>query len=303
MWFDRPDISDTNWGTWEDSPKFRSSLACDDAVWDAVVAKLPEFGVNTLLIDLGDGIEYESHPELAINGSWDKAKLLSKLDEARALGLTVYPKLNFSACHDAWLKEYSRMLSTQEYYNVVEDLITEVCELFDSPTLFHIGMDEETWEHQRHYSYATIRSGSLWWEDLYFYADICDKNGCRPWIWSDKYWSHPTEFTEKMPRDILQSNWFYGDNFSKNADGIYVDTAVRTFEALDRLGFEQVPTGSNWSCRQNMELLTEHCKKVVSPDNLAGMMMAPWAFTTKRQYYYLLDGASRLSEAKRKFEI
>ncbi len=301
MWNDREDISDTHWGTWEDSPKFRNHLICEDDIWDSVVEKLPQFGINTLVIDVGDGVKFDSHPELAIKGSWDKSKLEEKLSFARSIGLKVIPKLNFSACHDAWLKEYQKMLSTSTYYRVVQDVISETCEMFDGPEFFHLGMDEETWEHQREFTYATIRMRDLWWDDLYFYSDLCEKLGARPWVWSDKYWHHPDEFAEKMPRDILQSNWEYGGNYKQNQDSSFQNHMVDAFAALDKLGFEQVPTGSNWSCRQNMELQVEACQQCISPDNLAGYMMAPWSLTTKRQYYYLLDGAARLGEAKRRF--
>ena len=45
--------------------------------------------------------------------------------------------------HDAWMKQYSRMVSTPEYYSFCDDIINEVCETFDYPAYFHIGMDEE----------------------------------------------------------------------------------------------------------------------------------------------------------------
>ena len=38
-----------------------------------------------------------------------------ELDRMRALGLEPLPKLNFSTCHDAWLKDYHRMISTPQY--------------------------------------------------------------------------------------------------------------------------------------------------------------------------------------------
>ena len=101
-----------------------------------------ECGINTLVLDLADGIVYESHPEIAINGSLTRAELVRELDRLWGMGFEVIPKLNFSTCHDYWLKDYARMVSTKTYYDVCRDIIEEVCEVF-KPKYLHIGYDEE----------------------------------------------------------------------------------------------------------------------------------------------------------------
>jgi hypothetical protein len=60
----------------------------------------------------------------------------------RALGIEPIPKLNFSTCHDTWMKQYRRMISTPAYYQFCADVIREVCEVFDHPRFFHLGCDE-----------------------------------------------------------------------------------------------------------------------------------------------------------------
>ena len=149
---------------WEIPGSYEMRL--DKTIWDRYMEYLKEKGVNTLVIDLGDGIIYDSHPELAIKGSWTKTEMKKELNKLNDMGFEVIPKLNFSSCHDAWMKEYSRMLSTPTYYKVCEDLINEVCELFDYPRYFHIGFDEEDYETQRNYSYVVVRQNELWWSDL-----------------------------------------------------------------------------------------------------------------------------------------
>ena len=86
-------------------------LLCQDAIWEKVTNQMQAAGLNLLLIDIGEGIQYESHPELAIQGSWSIEKLQKELKRLRGMGIEPIPKLNFSACHDTWLGEYSRMLS------------------------------------------------------------------------------------------------------------------------------------------------------------------------------------------------
>ena len=147
-------LSANMWGDTEDSKAYepyRPQLITDDEVWKQTVDYLPSQGFNTLVIDLGDGVQYESHPEIAIPGAWSKDKLKAELDRIRSIGLTPLPKLNFSACHDIWMKDYSRMLSTKPYYEFCKDIITEVAELFGNPELFHLGLDEEVPELPRTY--------------------------------------------------------------------------------------------------------------------------------------------------------
>ena len=110
-----------------------------------------------VLVDLGDAIKYESHPEIAVNNAWSTTKLKEELKKMRGMGLEPIPKLNFAAGHDAWLKKYSRMVSTDIYYGVCKDLIEEVSDLFDKPRLFHLGMDEENADDQRYLQLAVIR--------------------------------------------------------------------------------------------------------------------------------------------------
>ena len=64
-------------------------------------------------------MEFPSHPELAVKGSWSPERMQKELERLRGLGLEPIPKLNFSAMHDEWLGDYGRMLCTDEYYRVL----------------------------------------------------------------------------------------------------------------------------------------------------------------------------------------
>ena len=257
----------------------RTKLRCKEDVWDFIIEKLPEYGVNLLVIDIGEGIKYESHPELAIEGSWSIEKFKNKLKRIRELGIEPIPKLNFSTAHDVWLGKYSRMVSTDIYYKVCSDLINEVIEIFDKPKFFHLGMDEETYAHQQHLLYAVIRHRELWWNDLYFLINEVEKKGVIPWVWSDYIWHHKEEFLEKMPKNVIQSNWYYGINFDVNDEktGKYVSPYIE----LEKGGFKQIPTGSNHSDFENFEMTVEFCKKIISSENLLGFLQTVWRPTVK----------------------
>ncbi len=248
-------------------------LRCDDGLWRELTEKARAAGFNMLLMDLGEGIQYPSHPELAVKGSWSVEKLRMELKRLRDLGLEPIPKLNFSTAHDIWLKEYSRMVSTDRYYQVCADLIRDVAELFDHPRYFHMGYDEETAGHQSRYNYVVVRQGELWWHDFLWFVKTIEATGMRPWMWSDYIWNHPDEFVKRMPRSVLQSNWYYGITFNgkERASNSYVD--------LEKAGFDQIPTGSNYSAESNFEQTVKFCRDNVSPSRLKGFLMAPWYHT------------------------
>ncbi|MFW6597801.1 hypothetical protein ACQBAU_02190 [Propionibacteriaceae bacterium Y2011] len=264
---------------------FRTTrLATHKAVWDEVTHELAKAGFTHLVIDLGEAIRYESHPELAVDGAWSTDQLRTELARLRELGLTPIPKLNFSASHDTWLGPYGRQLSTPVYYEVVADLIAEVAELFDSPEYFHLGMDEETDGHQQRYQYAVIRRRELWWHDLEFMLDCTRKAGARPWVWSDAAWHHPEDYYTKMPKDVLQSNWYYGLWFGGNEldrPRVLNREYHLAYLDLEDHGYDQVPTGSSWhNAWDNLDLTVDYCQERVAPERLLGFMQAPWVMTT-----------------------
>ena len=241
-------------------------------LWDAHVAGLKESGVNTLVVDVGEAMRYESHPELAVEGSFDHATMRAEVDRLRALGFEVVPKLNFSTCHDVWLKEYSRMVSTPTYYRVCKDLIDEVCAVF-RPKYFHLGMDEESAGAQRFQNLAIMRQYDLWWHDLYYLVDCVERNNVRAWIWSDYVWKHTEEFVAKMPKSVLQSNWYY-DRFD-DLDEKHAHR-LECFDILDAHGYDQVPTGSIFAHTDNLLWLAEYCKTHLGSTHFCGLMQTAW---------------------------
>ena len=170
------------------------------------------------------------------------------------------------------------MVSTKKYYQVCEDLIKDVAEIFDRPRFFHLGYDEETASHQAKHLFAVCRQGELWWHDFLWFVDVTEKAGCRPWIWSDYVWKHKDEFLKRMPRSVLQSNWYYGKSFDAAELGTR-SMYVEAYEWLDKAGFEQVPTGSNFSCDENFAGTVEFCDAKCDKRLIKGYMMAPWTRT------------------------
>jgi hypothetical protein len=270
----------------------RDYLRFDGPTWEAILARAVEAGLNMIVLDLGEGVRYDSHPELGVEGSWSPERLRAELVLLREMGLEPIPKLNFSATHDAWLGPYSRAVSTPKYYDVCRDLIAEVIDLFDRPRFFHLGMDEETFDHQRYYAYVVIRQYDLWWNDLYFYIDQVERGNVRPWVWSDYVWHHPEAFYRNMPRHVLQSNWYYGDDFGPEA------MRAQAYADLEAHGFDQVPTGSNWSNNRNMGLTVDFCRKVIAPERLKGFMQTIWRPTLPAYLERYREDIAQLEDAR-----
>ena len=291
MWSDVP-VKDWALTKKEDLAEVSSLdvLRFDEEVWRRLTARMVQKGFNAVVMDLGEGCIYPSHPELAVKGSWSAERLQKELARLRGIGIEPIPKLNFSTCHDTWLKEYGRMVSTPEYYRVCADVIRDVCEIFDKPRLLHLGYDEENFGNQRKYAYAVVRQGELWWHDFLFFVKTVEKLGMRPWIWSDKIWHGKDEFLSRMPKSVMQSNWYYRQWFDFESIPKERRVHLESFLTLEKAGFDQIPCGSNWACDENIAGLVRFCRKNIAPERLKGFLMTTWGPTLPNHEAKLLRG-------------
>ena len=272
----------------------------DFGVWDRVVKRAAQCGYTTLLIDLGDAIKYKSHPEIAADDALEVEEVKELLNKARALGFDLIPKLNFSADHHCWLKQYRRMVSTDIYRQVCVDLINEVCEIFDKPEIFHLGMDEEhSFDCLQWHDIALMRGPKLMFEDFNIMFDAVRKNGARPWVWADYYWNHPDIFMENMPKDVILSNWFYS-RFKDYPSTAWVSRVVKCFEIFDKAGFDQIPTCSTCENSKNPGETLLYCPTVIADERLLGYCNAPWIRLFPENEHLLMDSVERLWYARKK---
>lgn len=271
----------------------------DIELWDKMVDFIAERQYNMLVIDVGDGVKYESHPEISAVDAWDKDFLKKKLDEIRARGIEPIPKLNFSASHCAWIKDYHYLISTPAYYKMCADVIAEVCELFGYPRLFHLGMDEEFIGNQAQFPVGVVRQGEHWWHDAYFFFAECEKHGARPWVWSDYFWRHPDLFKKNMPKSVLQSNWCYRSMV--NPPNEKQQTRVNAYLELNELGYEQIPTASTWGIPTGINELETvgFCRDRLDPALLKGFLTVPWASTRPHLEFFLKNDAHMLYTARK----
>lgn len=263
-----------------------------DEHWYRVTNYMAVRKLNMLVIDIGEGLVYPSHPELAIKGSWSPDKLRDEVVRLRGMGIEAIPKLNFSATHDGWLKHYHRMLTLPKYYEVVRDVIRDVAEIFETPRFFHLGYDEETSRYSRGRNYFVMRTGEMWWHDFLYTVRCAEDCGCRPWVWSDYGWDHEDYF-KRCPKSVVQSNWYYDEchgGFDLSRNDTPDRKRLKEFWQLEEAGFDQIPCGTNWigHVREKEKIgandvigkLVKLGREVISDDRLLGFLMAPWATCT-----------------------
>jgi hypothetical protein len=236
-------------------------------------------------------VKYHSHPEIAVKGAWSTTELRGELKRMRRLGLEPVPKLNFSTTHDAWLGKYAHGVSTDAYYGVCHDLIAEVNQLFDRPRFFHLGMDEEEYENQKNHEHVVVRQYDAWWRDFLYLVGEVEKGGARPWIWSDYVWRHPEMFYQKMPKSVVQSNWYYDAKWDAQ------NARARVFQELEEHGYDQIPTGSNYYNSTNFVALVEECRRSLNPDHVLGFFQTPWKATLEKYRQHHMEAIEQVAQA------
>lgn len=194
----------------------QTELHFNDEVWNEYVEHCVKNGINFIVMDIGEGVQWESHPELSIKGSWSKEKVASEVLRLREKGIELIPKLNFSATHDAWLGIYERMVSTPEYYKVTKDLIEEIYEMFLHPSAIHIGMDEENWKHAKSDSMVVIRNSSLQVDDINYFTKCVEDLGATCHMWHDPYCNVKEEDAARIKGTVMPYVWMYYSYLKEN---------------------------------------------------------------------------------------
>ncbi len=267
-----------------------------ESLWNDAITNLARNGFNMVVLDLGDAILYDSHPEIAVRNAWTPDRLRIELEKIRRSGLEPIPLLNFSTGHDAWLGKYARMVSTDQYYAVCRDLIKEVITIFDVPRFFHLGMDEETTKNQLSvgFEHIIVRQKELWWGDFYSIIGEVFKNGSRPWVWSDYYWHNPELFLKFMPKSVMQSNWYYNESFDENI------SYVKAYLDLEKFGYDQIPTDCYTDeDPKSFYNTVKYCSEKIDDSRLYGFLQTFWKPITEEYRDLTMKGIDHAGNAKK----
>ena len=190
------------------------------------------------------------------------------------------------------------MLGSTIYRKVCADLIDETCELFDSPRLFHLGLDEESDQYQRFDEMSIIRHEKVLFEDYNVLFEACRRNGARPWIWGTYYREHPESFKRLMPKDVVVSNHTYNQYKIVPTDHFEYKRRM-AFVELAELGYDEIPLSSAYYSVYATKDTVHFCRDNVPKERLLGFCTASWYKTNEEYKFSLLEDASRLAYAKK----
>ena len=79
IWGNLLHLSFNMWEDWDAPSKemrsYRPYLRFDEKLWNDLLIKMADNYLNMVVIDLGDGVQYKSHPGIAVEKAWSIKKL------------------------------------------------------------------------------------------------------------------------------------------------------------------------------------------------------------------------------------
>jgi len=285
----------------EEEEAYHDYVYSDRETWRKVTEYLPKCGFNTIVIDIGEALKLDSHPEIAVPGSWEKQEFVEELERLRGLGLTPIPKCNFSTSHNAWMQEYGDMVGTEIYKKFCDDIVREVIEVFDKPEFFHLGFNDENSAYQQYYPIKIVRTWGEKMEDAVRLFNICLEQGVRPWIWADvdtvKGFGGRERFCKDIPKEVLVSN--LTKKLVIRMDGEEDAPQTKQYRELADWGYEQIPTCYRWQWMLNEKETMRYCQDYVAEGSIQGYMTAPWLPVRPEYYEGILYVADMFCHAKK----
>ena len=304
----------------------------DEGFWNELIEKAASERMNAILFCPNNFICYKSHPEIAAPTAFPREWFTEQVRKCRDRGLELLPEINFSATHDDWMGEYSRMVSTPTYYKVTKDLIEELYEVFESPTYIHLGMDEEGHKVQADRDYVCYRQGDLYMHDLRYFVNCVRALGATPWVWACPLFDMTEDFIKEFgPDEIVISPWYYNafrpehwtpvesraEYVAYYNEGMYKDMGIKFVEEDPYLvnfrnvtpgviekGYKLIPCASVFNrCDWNTYDLVEYFKESCPDEQILGYMTAPWVKTLpeEKSLTFFEESFRFLKEAKNAF--
>ena len=299
-------LGSSMWHDWDseiphgkNDPRYYAEMFTQKSAWRKIVDFLPQNGINTVLIDMAEGVQYDSVPEISCKGAWNKYEFREELEHIRAWGMIPIPTFNFSATHDAWFGEYGRMVSTPQYYRAIENLLSETAELFDYPEYIHIGLEEELPHCQNGYGLCVCRNEEVFWHDADFLFKTVRKNKARPWIWGDGFWYSTETYLKNTPKDVLVSNSMY-QRIYELEPGDWHLRALEAFQTVAENGFDYLPMVSTCYRELNAYDILEYVRRQCPQEKLKGFISTPWCRTSEEDVYCHYNDIVRFSNALKK---
>ena len=317
-------------GMWGD--ECLNHLTVDKNSWDKVMDKCAECGLNTVVVDVAEGVQWKSHPELAADNAWSYELIQDEIKKAREKGIELIPKLNFSATHDYWLRDYQKMVSTDTYYKVCKELIEEAYEMFLHPSYIHIGMDEENWKHAKDCEYTVIRYKNAFVKDFNYLCECVKATGAKVHAWHDAWTYLDDEYQNQLDRDAIPDLWMYysylKEHWTPIANQSKWERDYYETEFIRRYGYTIEYIEEDPFVKLTIDFLDKFVKEgrpfLLAPSNLfvkycdidsvkyikqicpdlslfQGLMSAPWGALTPDKDDFHLEAIELIGKAKEEF--
>lgn len=218
--------------------------ASDIGEYRRLVDTLALLKYNTIVWEVNDRLQYESHPDITAANSPTKQELAELVEYARSRHFEVIPQLaTFAHFGYALGKPAYRHLSESEQttyghrsrfnycpsnpatYDLVFDLMAEVTEVFQ-PRYFHIGHDEASFDDIGVCERCTgTEPWVLWAQDIRKLDAWIREHGMRTILWGDQFLPehnggepfYTARATDMIPKDILVFDWHYSPNHNYDA--------------------------------------------------------------------------------------
>lgn len=197
---------------------------------DYVFRTMARQKLNKLVFIIGEGMAFDSHPELRAPQAWSKDELKALIDFAEDSYIEVIPLVTVLG-HANWftirhpeLKEPGHdpniaCVRLPETNQLIADVFDEVIDLF-RPKTFHIGMDECWWRtlslpDEERCPRCTGHWADIVAEQATFFRDYLAERGIRAMMWGDMLLPehnggapyHTAQALDRIPEDMIIANW------------------------------------------------------------------------------------------------
>ena len=284
---------------------YKTEVYFDKDTFEKVLYEAKGYGFDTVMLNLGEGIVYDSHPEIAIKGSMPKAEFKVYLEKIKALGMKTAPMLDFSAVRNAWMGEYSCTAGSLLYKDVCCDILKEVLELFEGPELCHLGFESETYEKQSRNPVITKRRYETLYRDMHALFDICNEYGTRPIIWVDpetvQELGGKERFLQNIPKNVILSYLYYKPIYPHYIEQNRVKEEMKFNDEICTWGYDIYPMCSTWFRHESSRDMINYYYRCVGLNKVGGWLCNPNCFTVESKYYWLLNDMYRFSAAYKEF--
>lgn len=256
------------------------------------VRTLPDYGINTLLLEYEDKFPFTKYAMLRDREAFTPKELTTFLGAARGAGLRIIPlvqtlsHLEFALAHEdlASLREAPDVPtqicpSNPDAVAFVLDLINDVLAFHEEDTFFHLGGDE-CWflGHCKRCAARVEKYGKVetWGRHEKIMAQNILAMGKQPILWDDVFWKEPESVVRAgLPPDTVLCCWNYSTTD-------YTEDSMKQVITYHQNGFATLAAPClNWGVmvpqRNHTLKNTWAWANRMHESSMAGMLNTAWA--------------------------